>query len=395
MIIERNIKGIEIDVDTSESNEIYLPESVASNVKKDGIEGILDAIYEKANCEHILLSVFIELTDKCNFSCPFCYINENGKEHHSLPRFDELKQTLDFLIDKGLLYCTLSGGECLTHPDFSRIYSHLKKHGVLVSVFSNGYLIDDTIISLFKQYKPFKVEISIYGIDDNTYRKTVANRGVIAKTVFDNILKIKNIGIDITCKTPITSLTEDSFHLIKNWCDDNEISFYWGYELQATYSGTSRSMYLASEEIRRQMRKESDQAFYDDPHMTELANSSPERKRAFDCSAGKTELYISSKYDLIPCMKAIGINEWTFSIAEQGIQQAYSNLLSKIQNVKNQPLQYCLGCTHHKVCQECFFTQFDYDDIAQHRTDYCKSLRLFCSKIHSQRRRNYPLSSGA
>ena len=383
MIIERNINGISIDLDINEGNEIYLPESVAENIKKDGMEGILDAIYEKANCEHIPLSVFIELTDKCNFSCPFCYINENGKEHHSLPKFDELKQTLDYLIDKGLLYCTLSGGECLTHPDFSRIYSHLKKHGVLVSVFSNGYLIDDTIISLFKQYKPFKVEISIYGIDDATYRATVANNNISAQTVFNNILKIKSIGIDVTCKTPITSFTESSFQLIKNWCDENGISFYWGYELQATYSGTSRSMYLASEEIRTKMRKDSDQAFYDDPHMTELANAAPERKHAFDCSAGKTELYISSKYDLLPCMKAIGIEGWAFSITEHGIQQAYSKLMSKIQNIKDQQLQYCLGCTHHKVCQECYFTQYDYDNIRQHRTEYCQSLKVFCSKIKS------------
>ncbi len=383
MVIERNIKGIEIDVDANESKEIYLPESVAVNVKKDGIEGILDAIYEKANCKHIPLSVFIELTDQCNFSCPFCYINEKGKKHHTLPKFDVLKQTLDYLIENGLLYCTLSGGECLTHPDFINIYTYLKEHGVLVSIFSNGYLIDDTLISLFKLYKPFKVEISIYGIDDDSYRKTVSKRSVIAKTVFDNILKIKNIGIDITCKTPITSLTEPCFPLIKKWCDDNAIPFYSGYELQATYSGTSRSMFLASEVIRTQMRKESDQDFYDDPQMTELAITTSEKKLAFDCSGGKTELFISSKYDLLPCMKAIGVAGWAFSIAEQGIQQAYSNLISKIQSLKDQPLQYCHGCTHHKVCQECYFTQFDYDDILQHRTEYCRILRLFCSKIRS------------
>ena len=374
MIIERNINGINIDVDINESNEIYLPESIAESIKKDGIEGILDAIYEKVNRRHIPLSAFIELTDRCNFSCPFCYINESGKDHHSLPGFDALKQTLDYLIDNGLLYCTLSGGECLTHPDFSRIYAYLKEQGVLVSVFSNGYLIDDAIISLFKQYKPFKVEISIYGIDDDTYRAAVKNNSISAQTVFNNILKIKNIGIDITCKTPVTALTESSFPLIKQWCDDNEIPYYWGYELQATYSGTDRSLYLASEEIRTQMRKENDQTFYNDPQMTELAFSTPERKLAFDCSAGKTELYISSKYDLLPCMKAIGVDGWAFSIAEHGIQQAYSDLLSKIQNVIDQPLQYCLGC---------YFTQFDHDNIRQHRTAYCQNLKEYCSKIHN------------
>lgn len=383
MIIERNIKGIDIDVDISESNEIYLPNRIAVKIKNDGIEEIINAIYAEANCEHIPLSVFIELTDYCNFSCPFCYINENGKEHHSLPRFDVLKQALDFLIENGLLYCTLSGGECLTHPDFSRIYTYLKERGVLVTIFSNGYLIDDAIISLFKQYKPFKIEISIYGVDDITYRTTVANNNISAKTVFDNILRIRNIGIDVICKTTATSLTERSFSLIKKWCDNNAIPFYSGYELQSTYSGTSRSMYLASEKIRKQMRKESDQAFYDDPQMTELANSTYEKKSAFDCSGGKTDIFISSKYELLPCMKAIGIDGWAFKIEDNGIQQAYSNLVSKIQSLKHQPLQYCRGCSHHKVCQECYFTQFDYDNIEQHRFEYCQNLKMFCSKTQS------------
>jgi len=105
MIIRRNINGLEIEIETTQGNEIYLPENVTHLIKNDGIEGITDLIYNYSQVEHMPISVFIELTDYCNFSCPFCYINEAGMEHHKLPKFSKLKATLDFLISTyALLY---------------------------------------------------------------------------------------------------------------------------------------------------------------------------------------------------------------------------------------------------------------------------------------------------
>lgn len=385
MIVQRKIKSIEVEIDTSKGNEVYLPESLAMLLKNNDVEEIINVIYDVANVEHIPLSVFIELTDFCNFSCPFCYINEHDCEHKTLPEFKLLKPTLDFLIDNGLLYCTLSGGECLMHPEFKEIYLYLKKRGVLVSVFSNGYLFDEEVIELFKLYKPFKVEISIYGKDDLTYRNAVANESVFANKVYNNILQIKNIGVDITCKTPLTSLTEDSFYFIEKWCESQNISFYSDYELQSTYSGISRNEYFASEKIRLEMQLKSTREFYEDFQMVDLAHSKKKKKLNFDCAAGKTELFISSKYQLLPCMKAIGIKEWSFDIESLGIQQAYINLIQQIKGSKDTPIEHCCGCTHHKVCQECFFTQFDYKDIYIHRKEYCKTLDKFCNKVYEDK----------
>jgi len=43
----------------------------------------------------------------------------------------------------------LTGGEPLLRKDFGELYSHAKKNGMLVTVFSNGTLITDDIVSLF------------------------------------------------------------------------------------------------------------------------------------------------------------------------------------------------------------------------------------------------------
>ena len=75
MITERIICGLPIDVNVNEGRELFLPEEVASRIGKGEMGDIIRAIYETSGKEYVPLSVFMEVTDRCNFNCPFCYIN--------------------------------------------------------------------------------------------------------------------------------------------------------------------------------------------------------------------------------------------------------------------------------------------------------------------------------
>jgi len=304
MTKERMIGCVPVEVDTAQANEIFLSKEHASFVTEGGIGGIIDALYRLNEQEHMPLSVFIELTGFCNFSCPFCYINEEGYTKHRLPRWDVLKPTVDYLIDRGMLHCLLSGGECLTHPDFADIYRYLKEAGVLVTVFTNGYLLDEEVLRLFKEYKPFKVEISLYGKDDASYEAATATTGIKAKAVFDTVLRLKEEGICVVCKIPITKLTEDSYEELTAWCREHGVEYYTGTELMDSYNGTDRKSFSASESVVAMFREQSDKAFFEDPDMMALIDTEPKKHIHFHCSAGKTEIMIDSSYRLLPCMKA-------------------------------------------------------------------------------------------
>ena len=281
MIIERKIGRVSVDIDIKEANEVYVESDYVGLIKEEGISGILNALYDANGIEHMPLSLFMELTSRCNFSCPFCYINEEQTEYTENPSFPELQKILDYFIEKGLLHCVLSGGECLLHPDFPKIYKYLKEAGVLVTVFSNGYLFNEEIFSLFERYKPFKVEISIYGSDDLTYNVTTNRKNIKAKKVFDNIIRLKEMGINIVCKTPITSFTEKSYPIIEKWCFENDIPYYTGIELMDTYTGNSRKEYLSSEKIRKELREKSDKEFFENKEMMEIGYSKKEKKMQF------------------------------------------------------------------------------------------------------------------
>ena len=374
------IGNLRVEVDVNAASDVYFEKEVAEQLNGDGIGDITNLIYKLNGNTFMPLNVFLEMTDSCNFACPFCYINECGMIHSTLPRFDELKPTLDYLINNGMLYATLSGGECLLYPDFKDIYTYLKQSGVLVTVFTNGYLINDELIELFREYKPFRVEISLYGNDDDSYCRTVNRSDISAARVFNNVLKLRKAGINVFCKTLITSFTENTWEACRDWCAANDIPYDTGVELEATYSGVSRDEYKVSEGFYTKSRKASDREFFENEEMMALINGSESRRKlCFDCAAGKTELFVSAKYKLYPCMKAVGIDEWGFDIASEGIENACSDLRQQLEKWRSRPLQHCRGCRYHEVCQECFFSAYalEGEELAQHRHAYCDQLRTY------------------
>lgn len=373
MIIHRKIGCNGMDVDPVEANEIYMEDAVAERIREPGLSGILSAIYEANNQPHLPLNLFLELTSHCNFSCPFCYVNEPGCQKSSVPRFEELKKILDYFVEKGLVHCTISGGECLIHPDFIDVYMYLKLHGVLVTVFTNGYLLEEKHFRMLSSYKPFKLEITLYAHDDQSYQATTATPNVKAERVFANVLRLKEDGVNVICKTPLTSLTEANYPKIAQWCQDHGVPFYTGMELVDSYSGASRDSYLASQKLRDSLKQEADAAFFSDPvRVVAAVSEKSQQKKAFDCSGGRHDLFLNSEFKVMPCMQAQWAgDEWRFDIKKMGVEAAYNSMVARIIAEKNKPIQGCRGCIHSRICQQCYFTQ------GQFERSYCQDLKQY------------------
>ena len=180
--VERMIGNYKLLVNKHLSNKIYVERSIAE-IYGSSITVKDLATFLSKNNDPLPLSVRCELTSRCNMNCPFCYIH--GHAFDKDITFEQLKPVIDKLVDKGLLFMTLTGGECFLNKDFVRIYKYLKEKGVLLKVFTNGLRIDDEIIDLLTEYKPRRVEITIY----NSIKDV--------PSVFDNILRLKNKWIPV------------------------------------------------------------------------------------------------------------------------------------------------------------------------------------------------------
>lgn len=68
-----------------------------------------------------------ELTGRCNLDCKMCYVHNQSNAEFLKKELstEQWKQIFDEAFDLGLLYATLSGGECLIRNDFKELYLHL------------------------------------------------------------------------------------------------------------------------------------------------------------------------------------------------------------------------------------------------------------------------------
>ena len=76
-------------------------------------------------------------------------------------------------------YCifALTGGEPFLWPDFWKLYDALIHMGFLVSINTNGSLIDDEAIRKLQELPPTRVNITLYGASDATYERLCRREG--------------------------------------------------------------------------------------------------------------------------------------------------------------------------------------------------------------------------
>lgn len=121
-----------------------------------------------------------ELTPFCNFNCVMCYVRlseSQAKKYGRLLSADEWLRIARQAKEEGMLNLTLTGGEPFLHPEFWKIYSELNKMGFLITVLSNGSLIDEAVMKKFEMYgMPYLVKLTVYGASNETYQKICGSK---------------------------------------------------------------------------------------------------------------------------------------------------------------------------------------------------------------------------
>ena len=146
-----------------------------------------------------------ELTARCNFNCPMCYvhlkqedIDAQGKELTTQQWIDLAKQARD----KGMVFALLTGGEPFVRKDFCEIYSEMKKMGLLVSINSNGSMLSGEIRRKLLEDPPVRMNISLYGGCEDTYCNMCGQPAF--EQVVENIRALKEGGVNVCINLSIT-----------------------------------------------------------------------------------------------------------------------------------------------------------------------------------------------
>ena len=150
----------------------------------------------------------IEVTHRCNLTCAHCYNNLPVGDRDVRRRelsLEEHRRIIDEITDAGTLWMLYTGGEVFARADFLDIYKHAKARGLLVSVFSNGTTITDKVADTLAEYRPFSVEITVYGHTQQTYEALTQVPGSHARCR-RGIDRLLARGIEVKLKTVATSI---------------------------------------------------------------------------------------------------------------------------------------------------------------------------------------------
>ena len=372
-MITRKIGQIDLMIDITKSSSIYTNRDVAKLIEdaNGSLDKIKDVIYESVG-GYIPLAMTWELTNNCNFNCPFCYIH--NADENSMIRFRTVKNDIDYLIEKGLFICYLSGGEALSHPDFFDIYRFLKERGVLVAILTNCSLLNDDHIQLFSEYPPYKVVVSLYGISNSQFFSATAQKTVTPDRILDNVIKLKNAGIKVRCQSPMNQLTFTEFEEIAEWCELNNISYSASDELLESYSNKSNQEYVIDNEIFQLKKKGIHRVGIVKNDEVDTPSDKIMHKRHFDCKAGKHSLILSYNHKLRPCFVLYGDTYPEFD-ANNSMVEALEQMKTYIQEQQSLIIEYCYGCYASSVCTECSYTQSKASDLKSYMESKCAQNR--------------------
>lgn len=166
----------------------------------------------------------LELLPLCNMNCDMCYIRRDRSEVESgggLRTAEEWIGLGEEMKKSGVLFLLLTGGEPLLFPDFQRLYLELKRMGMVLTINTNGTLLDEKWADFFGKEKPRRINITLYGADERAYEELCHYPGGFERAM-RGIRLLKERGVDVKINGSVT----------KENCKDIERIYQIGRELE-------------------------------------------------------------------------------------------------------------------------------------------------------------------
>jgi MoaA/NifB/PqqE/SkfB family radical SAM enzyme len=141
------------------------------------------------------LSINLDLTSACNFSCPHCVDSKILNTGEYL-RLDDVKGMIGVLQSHGLLSVILvGGGEPTLHKNFEEIATYIKSRGLELGIVTNGSRLDKVASIARLLGKKDWVRISIDAARENTFKSLHRPRNhVTLRRILQKAKEIKEIN---------------------------------------------------------------------------------------------------------------------------------------------------------------------------------------------------------
>ncbi len=191
-------------------------------------DGLFEELSTWATIQRFPIAAVFELTPYCNLRCPMCYVRLDpaaAARQGTIRSADQWLAIAKQLRDMGTLIVTLTGGEPFLHPEFWKIYNGLTELGMLVSILTNGCLIDEKIVERLAANPPRSIKLSLYGASNETYERMCGDKQGFDR-VDHAIDLMKAAGLNFYCSATIVHENLKDFRDLYLYAAKKQVHFF-------------------------------------------------------------------------------------------------------------------------------------------------------------------------
>ena len=320
------------------------------------ISNLFDDYFEQ---HPTILALQIEVTYNCNEHCIHCYI---PRERTEMLPFEKVKSVIDEFSAQGGLILTISGGECLLHPDIIDILDYAHSKDLIIKVLSNLTLCNERIIVALKKVSA-EVQTSLYSMNATIHDRITCKTGSFKSTkrTLEKLLKEK-IRCTISC--PIMHDNEDEFPAVYKFATENGMSAKMDFMIIAKMDGNTDNLgcrtSLCKVEALIKWASRVSLAKNKDYYATYSArtNNSTDWLNHHPCSACISRLCLGADGHYFPCPGFGGYvlgdcytntMEWVWTKSEKTLS---------IRSILGRDFTKCINCLNRDFCSLCLCRNF-------------------------------------
>jgi len=294
----------------------------------------------------------LEITHCCNLRCAHCYLPEparSGIKEFSPLDGKEICDLLDQMAAEGCVWLLITGGEPLLHPDFRNIYLGALQRGFVTTLFTNGTLITENVARLFVTYKPFLVEITLYGASPETYER-VTGRAEWFEQTLRGINLLIQYGVRVRLKTMVLSLNVHELEAMKRIAARAGVPFRWDGTIIARLNGNHAPCGIRLEPRQLVQLELEDRQRSLAWAERKLSDATSEPFRLYHCQAGETAFAVDEYGHLFLCLNA---RKPSYDLRCGTFKEGFRKFLQNVR-LKPAPNHFrCQGCELISLCRYC------------------------------------------
>lgn len=346
-----------------------------------------------------------ELTPCCNMSCKMCYVWKSKEEQEAIAPLLTAAEWLGLgqqAKEEGLLYLLLTGGEPFLRPDFRDILVGLHRMGFIITINSNGTLIDEDVVAWLKETPPAAVNITLYGASDETYDRLCGNPKGFTQTM-RAIYLLREAGISVKLKYSSTPYNVDDMEEIFAFAKTEglfvQATSYMFPPLRRDESQVGKNIRFSPEEAAYQSARiaalvNGEEAFLESMKnhapLSLLANTKEDcleiesQGEGIRCRAGKCAFWITWEGKMLPCGMFPGSQG--VSVRHKGFAHVWEQVHESAMGIRL-PAK-CGACTLKQQCKACAAVVLtetgNYHTVPQYRCQMSQAYLSSCRQLEQE-----------